>query len=150
MRTPVPVVIPEAGIIAAPVMLTFLAFCVMVGLQWSLKSKGTIGSAVATVGVVVAVGGVIGLCGWNAAPSIAFAGPALACLNPASALFVILSPVEGALETVKSTGTLESVSTALLVGSLLSIAIYGVVVWAMLTSMVRSFDMTVRRLAGTK
>ena len=59
-------ILPE-GAIALPLMLApFIAFCVMVGLQWSIKSKGTIGSVIAAVGVVVLIVGVISLCGMPA------------------------------------------------------------------------------------
>ena len=64
--TQVPIVLPEAGLVAGLVLIPFTAFCVMVGLNWSLKSKGTIGSVVATVGIVGVVGGIVGLCGWRA------------------------------------------------------------------------------------
>jgi ABC-type transport system involved in multi-copper enzyme maturation permease subunit len=59
-----PVVLPEAGLVAALVAVPFVAFCAIIGLKWSLQSKGTLGSVVATVGVAGAIAGVVGLCGW--------------------------------------------------------------------------------------
>jgi ABC-type transport system involved in multi-copper enzyme maturation permease subunit len=47
---PVAVVLPEAGLLLAIVAVPFMAFCAMIGLQWSLKSRGTLGSVVGTVG----------------------------------------------------------------------------------------------------
>ena len=52
----IPAVVPEAGLIAMFTLIAFTAFCVMVGLNWSLRSKGTIGSVVVSVGVVGVVG----------------------------------------------------------------------------------------------
>eukprot|EP00913_Durusdinium_trenchii_P005873 g5485.t1 len=56
-----PLVLPETALIAPLVFIPFEAFCVMIGLHWSLKSKGAIASVIATVGVVGVVGGMIGL-----------------------------------------------------------------------------------------
>ena len=128
----------------------FIAFCVMVGLQWSVKSKGAIASAVATIGIVGAIAGVLGLCGAAAGPSVPFLGPMLTTLNPATAVFAMCDPAGGAAETLSGVNGLSSVAIALLTGAGASAIVYSAIVWAMLTSMVRSFDMTVRRLAGTK
>jgi len=149
-----PIVLPWGAVVLPVAVAPFLAFCVMVGLQWSVKSKGAIGSAVATVGVVVAIGGVLGLCGAAAGPEIPFVGPVLATLNPATTIYSLCEPARGAAETLAGggagTGGVGNVSLALLVGAGVTLVVYGVIVWAMLTSMTRSFDMTVRRLAGTR
>ncbi|MFM8733007.1 MAG: hypothetical protein ACKOGJ_10970, partial [Phycisphaerales bacterium] len=42
----IPAVLPEGALEYPLVMLAFTSFAVMIGLQWSIKSKGTIGSAV--------------------------------------------------------------------------------------------------------
>jgi len=72
-----------------------MAFCVMVGLQWSLKSKGMIGSVVGAAGVIVAVAGTVGLCGWNAGPQVDVLGPVLSGLSPASLVLAVVQPVDG-------------------------------------------------------
>ncbi|MFG0275064.1 MAG: ABC transporter permease [Phycisphaerales bacterium] len=145
-----PIMLPAGALVLPLVFAPFLAFCVMVGLQWSVKSKGAIGSAVATVGVVGAIAGVLGLCGAAAGPSIPFLGPMLTTLNPATAIYAMCDPARGASETLSGVGGQQDVTLALLTGAGASAVVYGVVVWAILTSMVRSFDMTVRRLAGTR
>ena len=67
-----PVVLPE-GAIAMPLVLgPFIAFCVMVGLYWSIKSKGTIGSVIGAVGFVVVLVGVLSLCGIPAGRSLSY------------------------------------------------------------------------------
>ncbi len=146
-----PIVLPEAGAIAALVLVPFVAFCVMVGLKWSLQSRGTIGSVVATVGVVIAVAGTIGLCGWQSGQSLAVVGPTFAGLSPASALFAVVNPFEGLRDTAAaSTTSLDGARIGLAIGAALAILLYGVVVWALHASMVRTFDMTVRKLAGER
>src|SRR6185295_847724 len=109
---PIPVILPEAGLIAPFVVIPFTAFCVMVGLQWSLKSKGTIGSVVATVGVVGAISGVLGLCAWNAGSGLPMVGPILAGLSPASAVNAFVDPSNALSSTATGSGGLEAARVA--------------------------------------
>ncbi len=144
----IPAVLPEGAIVAPLVAAPFMAFCIMVGLQWSIKSKGAISAVISTVGVVAVAAGVIGLCGWQAGNGIPFAGPILACLTPLTAIQLVLHP-ETAAEATLAQGT-GSLSAALITGALVAAGVYCVIVYAMHASMVRTFDMTVRRLAGAK
>jgi ABC-type transport system involved in multi-copper enzyme maturation permease subunit len=146
----VPAILPEAAILAPVVFIPFMAFCIIVGLQWSLKSKGTIGSVVATVGVVGAISGVVGLCGWRAASDIAVVGPVLGAMSPASLTFAFIRSRDAMLETVAGPGNLGSARLSLAVGCAVSAAVYVGIVYAIHANMVRTFDMTVRRLAGTR
>ncbi|GAB4544103.1 MAG: hypothetical protein Tsb0013_00930 [Phycisphaerales bacterium] len=149
-RVDVPALLPEAGVVFPFVALPFIAFCVMIGLQWSLKSKGTLGAVVATVGVVGMVGAVVGGCGWQAAQEIPLLGPALAAMNPVASLHALIDPVaafRGPLD--QGSSTLTGARTALAVGAGAGVVLYGAVIIALRASMVRTFDMTTRKLAGT-
>ncbi len=145
----IPAVLPEAGLIAALVLVPFTAFCVMVGLQWSLKSKGTLGSVVGTVAVVGVVSGVLGLCGWASGADMPVIGPALAAISPASLLDALVAPVSRMSETVQEAG-LTTARVSLAIGAATSAGVYIAVVYAIHAAMVRGFDFTVRKLAGTK
>lgn len=148
-RTTVPVLLPEAGLILPVVLVPFIAFCVMIGLQWSLKSKGTIASVVATVGVFGVTAGVIGVCGWQAAQQIVIVGPALSALNPVTVLWSLASPEDAFIQSVGSPRELTSARFAVGVGAAAAVAIYAGIVVGMRSSMTRTFDMTTRKLAGT-
>jgi hypothetical protein len=142
----VPVVLPEAALTMPLVLAPFVAFCVMIGLQWSIKSKGTIGSVAAAVGVAVAISGVLGLCGWVAGRGIPFLGAVLTAVNPINLLAAAVQP--GA--TIGS--TLQQGAGArmsLVIGGILAAAGYAAIVFAMHSNMKRTFMMTVRKLAGT-
>lgn len=145
----VPVMLPEAGVLLPIVLFPFMAFCVMIGLQWSLKSKGTIVSVVATVGVFGVTAGVIGVCGWQAARSIEVVGPALGALNPVTLLWTLTDPGGAFVQSVKAPSDLTAARVAATVGALAAVAIYIGIVLGMQSSMVRTFDMTTRKLAGT-
>jgi len=146
-----PLVLPEAGLITALVLVPFVAFCVMTGLKWSLQSKGTIGSVVATVAAVAVVAGTIGLCGWQSGASLDTLGPAFAGLSPASAVFAAFNPYDALRDTAASgPNGLAAARIALGIGAAASVLMHGAIVWILQASMVRGFDMTVRRLAGTR
>ncbi len=146
----VPVVLPEAAIVLPVVTVPFMAFCVMVGLHWSLKSKGTIGSVVGTVGVVGVVAGIIGLCGYQAGTSADALGPVLTAMSPATAAFALVQPEVGMVDAVFGNTGLTGARIGLLVGTVVAAGIYAALVYGLLTSMVRNFDFTVRKLAGIK
>ncbi len=143
----VPAVLPEAGIVLAIVTLPFIAFCCMVGLMWSLKSKGSIGAVVATVGVVGVVAGIVGLCAWQSGSNLPILGPVLASTTPLTAAWAGVFAESGMNKTVTGTG-LETARVGLFVGSLVAGGIWVAVVYGLRASIVHNFDMTVRRLAG--
>jgi len=144
-----PVVLPESALVAPLVFVPFMAFCVMIGLQWSIKSKGTLASVVGTVGVVGAVGAVVGLCSWNATQSIALVGPMLAGLSPAAFVQATIFP-EAAMSSTLSTNGLLAARFSLMFGSLIAAGVYAGICYGIHSNMVRTFDMTVRKLAGTR
>ena len=145
----IPVVLPESLLTAGVVSIAFLAFCVMVGLQWSLKSRGTLSSVVASVGVVGAIGGTIGLCGFLAGSDVPAAGPALAALSPASAIMALIDPFAALVGTIETAGLLTARIT-MGIGAVVAAAVYAAIVYGIHAAMVRNFDFTVRKLAGMK
>jgi ABC-type transport system involved in multi-copper enzyme maturation permease subunit len=145
-----PVVLPEAGLLAPLVLIPFIAFCVMIGLQWSLKSKGTLSAVIGTVAIVAVVSGILGLCGWASAADMPVVGPALASLSPASLLDALVVPAQRLAQTVDNgTDGLLTARIALAVGALISAGIYIGIVYAVISALVKNFDTTVRKLAGT-
>jgi len=142
-----PVILPEAAISAPIAVIPFMAFCVMVGLHWSLKSRGTLGSVIGTVAIVGAVAGVVGLCGWNASGGIAFLGPVLGALSPASMIYGVIYPEDALSGTLSQAGVVGARVT-LFVGAIVSALLHAGFCYGILGNMVRTFDMTVRKLAG--
>jgi hypothetical protein len=141
-----PVILPE-GAIAMPIVLApFVAFCVMVGLHWSIRSKGTIGSVIAAVFVVIAVVGVLSLCGLATGNSMDVVGGVISTFSPINLLFAIVDPataIPGALKGHVAAGRIS-----LVIGAIIAAVICTIVVYGMHSNMKRVFMMTVRRLAG--
>ncbi|TVQ62098.1 MAG: hypothetical protein EA378_06440 [Phycisphaerales bacterium] len=146
----VPVILPEAGLLAAASLIPFIAACVMVGLQTSVRSKGTIGAVMATVGVVGVLAGLVGLCAVRAGADMNTLGPVLAGLSPAGVLFAVLDPADAMFSTVSNAGELTPARVGLAIGVALGAAAHLAIVYAIKASMTRNFDFTVRKLAGTK
>ena len=143
-----PLVLPEVALVFPFVLVGFTAFCVMVGLQWSIKSKGTIGSIIAAVCVVGVVGGILGFCGLVAGQSIEVVGGFMAGLSPVNLLLAAVDPGEFLAKSLSS-GQEGAGRVSLMIGGVLAAAGYVGVVFGMHASMKRSFMMTVRRLSGT-
>lgn len=143
----VPVILPEGGLIAPLAVVPFMAFCVMVGLHWSLKSKGTLASTTWTVGVVGAIAGIVGLCSWQALTSLNFIGPTLSGLSPAAYVFALTAPDNAMAGTITDM-SLASARVALVLGGLLSTIVFAALCYGLHSNMVRTFDVTVRKLAG--
>ncbi|HYE62335.1 MAG TPA: ABC transporter permease subunit [Phycisphaerales bacterium] len=140
-------VLPEAGILATIAIIPFMAFCTMVGLQWSLKSRGTLSSVVWTVGVVGIVAGIMGVCGWNAAHGLENLGVFLGALSPASLIYTLVDAASAAPQTVRN-GGVGGVRVWLFFGCLASAGLHAAICYGIHTNMTRTFDMTVRKLAG--
>jgi len=141
-----PVIMPVAALTAPIVSVGFIAVVVMIGLQWSLKSKGAVRSVVWTVGVVGAIGGTAGLCGMSMINSIAYIGPIVACFTPFTAIYALINPASAA-QTLDS-GGVGSLTTTLATGAVVAGVFDAIIVYGLLSSMTRTFDVTVRKLAG--
>ena len=145
----IPVIFAETGLVAPLAVIPFVAFCVMVGLQFSLKSKGTLASVVATVAVVGIAAGILGFCGWQAGSDIPVVGPVLSALTPASFMYASVSSDVGMTKTITQAG-LGSARLSLAVGACVAAGAYAALIYGIHSNMVRTFDMTVRKLAGNK
>lgn len=142
----IPVVLPVGAIALPLVLLAFVAFCVMVGLQWSIKTKGTIGSVIAAVGEMIMVAGVIGLCGMSTrGMTFGQFGGVTNALGPVNLVLAIVNPammIQGAMTNP------FAASISMLIGAVIAAGAYAAVVYGMHSNMKRTFMMTVRKLAG--
>ena len=142
-----PMVLPE-GAIALPFVLgPFTAFCVMIGLHWSIKSKGSIGSVVGAVLVVGAFAAFLGLCGIPAGRNMPYIGAVITAANPMNLVWALFYPAKSLDKGLQL--NVDATRIWLVMGAALAAVVYAAVVYGMLTNMKRSFMMTVRKLAGT-
>lgn len=142
-----PLVLPEAAIVLPLMFVPFVAFCVMVGLQWSIKSKGTIGAVIASVGIVLAIVSVVSLCGYAGRGGLNVVAGVLNALSPINALFALVYPAETVPDAFAV--SVKSGRISLIVGSVIAAIAYSGLVYGLHTNMKRTFMRTVRQLAGT-
>jgi ABC-type transport system involved in multi-copper enzyme maturation permease subunit len=145
-----PVVLPEIALTLPIVTIAFIAFAIIVGLQWSLMSRGTIGSVVATVAVVGLVGSIVGVCGWQAGTGISSLGPFLTAFTPPSLAYASLNPLAALRASITGQEDVGSARIVLAAGAIGTGIAYLMIVLAMKASMAKTFDATTRRLAGTR
>jgi hypothetical protein len=143
----IPAMLPEGALEYPLGMLAFTSFAVMIGLQWSIKSKGTIGSAVGAVFATGVAGLVLGLCGMAAGRSIPAIGAFMNALTPINLVAAIVTP-EAVADEVLQQGV-ATYRIFLAAGAVTAGALGVGVVWAMHSAMKKTFMFTVRKLAGT-
>jgi len=148
---PLPAVLPEAALTMPLVLGPFVAFCVMVGLHWSIRSKGTIGSVVAAVGVVIAVAGVLGTCAIPAGENFAFVGGFMSAMTPVNLLYAQVFPTDAIPKSFAAGGaaSIGGGRLSVVIGAVVAAGGYVTIVTLMHTNMKASFMRTVRKLAGT-
>ena len=150
-----PLILPVGAISLPLVLIPFMAFCVMLGLDRSIRSKGTIGSVVIAVTIVGAIAGVLSGCTMLAGKSFSLVGAAMSSLNPVFLLFAMIYPEAAIPDAVDASirGTNGNIGAGLavnfIIGSVITAAAYIAIVYAMHGYMKRTFMTTVRRLAGT-
>ena len=138
--------LPEAPLLMAVMLVPFVALCVGAGMSWSLKAKGVLGAVIPSVAIIGGLSLVLGLCGWHMAAGVPLLGPVVNAFSPATNLFMLVNP----WDRVNSFTESPKVHRIGLVFAAACAAVgYGLIVYALVVGMVKGFDQTVRRLSGT-
>ena len=127
------------------IFIPFVAFCMALGLLWSMRSKGTIGAIIMTLILVFIVMGGLSIC-LMPIQEIPFLGVGFSSLSPVASIFVTLSPVQS-MPKLLGEGVL-SANVNMGIGMIIAGGIWSLVSFGLLRSMASSFVVTVRRLAG--
>jgi ABC-type Na+ efflux pump permease subunit len=139
-----PVVYPEALLTLPLLMLAYSALACLLGLHTSLKSRRTVQAVLTSVGILVVLGFGVGACGYvftsSAADSV---GPLVAPFTMVVAIATAVNP-ELTLQTTAAS-TIAAARVLMLVGSLIALGVYAAAVHAIYKSMVKNFDMIVRK-----
>ncbi len=143
-----PMVLWPAAVASPLVVVPYIAFCVAIGLLWSLRSRGSIGSIVAAVLVLLVVTVGLGLCIVPAGSGMGHLGSYIAALSPANYVMATLFPATVVDSTMRSGGGLMA-GTSLAIAAFVAAGTWSLICWGLVRSMAASFVMTVRRLAGT-
>jgi hypothetical protein len=138
-------VFPEAILILPATLIMVCAFAAILGMQMSLRCRKTVVAVMSSVGIVAGVCGGLWVCGINAAgANIGAPGLIVGCFSPFTLMAVLVNPTEVAPDTFQSGDTAEGRLLVFIFGWAAA-ALYAFVVWGMYKSMVRNFDMTIRK-----
>lgn len=145
------IVLPEAIVLLPAMMIIVCAFAAILGMNMSLRLRRTVMAVMSSVGIVVGLCGLLGWCGFslleNSSNEISLA---LASFSPFTLITVLIDPENFAGRIFDSNYAYVSPTAArgiMFTGTTIAVGLYAVIVWAMYRSMVKNFDMTIRRQA---
>lgn len=140
-------VLPESVVLVPAVLLVLSSFAAMVGMQASLACRTTVRAVMLSVVTVAGAVGLLGMCGERLLAGTSGSSVlalAMSAFSPVTVLMLVVDPLRWAGTVIDET-TLGQ-SRAVVAGfAVLSLGVYATVVHALYRSMVRNFDMTIRR-----
>jgi len=147
------IVFPEA-IITMPAMLIIVsAFAAILAMQVSLRCRNTVRAVMSSVGIIVGSCAAMGWCGFEMLRgSSTMSGDlavAIGTFSPFTLLTILIDPYQFAGSAFERTaGTNYDPTGARIIAfvvCLIALAVYALGIWSMYKSMVKNFDMTIRR-----
>lgn len=127
------------------VVIPYMSFCIVLGLLWSMRSKGSIGAMVPALIIVFIVTASLSMCLIPMGIS-GTVGSIFSSLSPIENVFVMLSPATR-LPSILDNG-IGVANITLGITSVISGLLWCLISWGLIRSMSTSFVPTVRRLAG--
>lgn len=146
------IVFPEAVIILPAMLIIVAAFAAILGMQMSLRCRTTVMAVMISIGIVVGICGALGWCGYSIldnGSSNQF-GVVVGSFSPFTLLTMLIDPYKYAKAAfgLDNSGGENSAGFArglMLIFSFVAVAAYTAIVWSMYKSMVKNFDMTIRK-----
>jgi hypothetical protein len=146
------IVFPEAIFILPGMLIVVVAFASILGMQMSLRCRTTVRAVMASVGIMIGICGLLGWCGGQILTSMNRGdngiGVAIASFSPFTVMTMLIDPEKFAPNTFapgNSPGDIFYGRITILIVSWIATAGYALAVWTMYKSMVKNFDMTIRR-----
>jgi hypothetical protein len=147
------IVFPEAILIMPPMLVIVAAFASILGMQMSLRCRTTVRAVMSSVGIVAGICAVLGTCGHMIVDSARGEGALMfvfSGFSPFTLLALLIDPYAVASRTFSpmagggGSGA-DAARGFMIFSAFAATAAYAAVVWAMYKSMVKNFDMTIRR-----
>jgi len=145
-------VLPEAILILPGMFVIMCAFAAILGMHMSLRMRTTVMAVMASVGIVAGVTGALGWCGYTFLSSGRGSDAAVVAgsFSPFTLLGMLVNPAAVSSRfdpgtTVTWANELANARMLIFIASWVAIGAYTAIVWAMYQSMVKNFDMTIRR-----
>lgn len=141
---PAPLAFIESALILPVVLVVYSAFACMVGLYMSLKCTRSIQAVLVSVGILVGVSFGLGLCGFA---FLKTTGTVAALISPLTFVMSVVTLVDPTQIERSATPSLPAagIRPLLIMGALTAAGLYGAIVAGIYKTMVRDFDMTLRK-----
>lgn len=144
------IVFPEAVLVMPPTLVIMAAFASIVGMQLSLRCRTTVRAVMSSVGVVAGICVVLAGCGSILLSNVRGSEGALHLIftgfSPFTILTILIDPYTMADRVFGPGSTAGGEARVFMfVSGFAATAAYAAVVWMMYKSMVKNFDMTIRR-----
>ena len=145
------IVFPEAVLILPAMLIIVAAFAAILGMHMSLRCRTTVMAVMISIGIVVGICGALGWCGYSLLQGSGGNGFGVVAgsFSPFTLLTMLIDPYTyaprafGLDNSGENTPGYARVLT--LVFSFVAVGGYTAIVWSMYKSMVKNFDMTIRK-----
>ena len=144
------IVYPEAVLILPGMLIIVAAFAAILGMQMSLRCRTTVMAVMLSVGIVIGLCGAMGWCGYKLLDESSNPiSVVIGAFSPFTLLTMLIDPHTFAREAYglgnPDSSTEATARVLAFIFSWIAIGGYTAVVWSMYTSMVKNFDMTIRK-----
>jgi hypothetical protein len=144
------IVFPESIFILPGTLIIVAAFASILGMQMSLRCRTTVRAVMSSVGIVLGACGGLGFCGynilsgWRSGDSF---GLVLGSFSPFTLMTILIDPWEfgGRVFDNNSPDDIFGARILVFVFAWIATGAYALIVWQMYKSMVKNFDMTIRK-----
>ena len=145
------IVFPEAILVMPAMLIIVSAFAAILGMQMSLRCRTTVMAVMLSVGIVVGLCAALGWCGYellqgSGGSSI---GVVAGAFSPFTLLTMLINPYmfERAFGLGIGAGADDTTQARIVafIFAFVAVGAYTAVVWSMYKSMVKNFDMTIRK-----
>ena len=140
-------VLPESVFLVPSMLIVVFAFASVIGMQMSLRCRTTVWAVMSSVGIMLGVCGVLGWCGGALLNSAHFtdAYVAIGAFSPITVLMLLIAPQQIIGDPEVGAALAGGTRVMLLVFTLAATGAYAAIVWSLYGSMVKNFDMTIRK-----
>jgi ABC-type transport system involved in multi-copper enzyme maturation permease subunit len=141
-----PVVHWTSAILLPPLLLVYSALVCVLSLQMSLKSKGSVQAILTSVGIITVIGFGLGLCAYGTLQTADAVAGITAPFTFVTAIWMVLNPDDIARSLPgRGNWNPDEIQVYLFVGTIIALCLYGGIVAGMYRTMVRDFDIIVRK-----
>jgi ABC-type transport system involved in multi-copper enzyme maturation permease subunit len=144
-------VLPEAVVLIPLTLIIVSAFAGILGMQMSLRCRTTVRAVMGSVGIMLAICGALAWCGLGFVStsrgdtgnlSLAFSS-----FSPFALMAILIAPYDYGGRVFENNDPVDvfTARMVMLVFGLVATGVYAAIVWSMYKSMVKNFDMTIRK-----